>query len=132
METPLSSSEGTQPRFAHLSTPDPAWITVEKQQKAVDEYAKKLYDLPIDKFREIPYKPAELPSNTPVPGRDILIREAHVTVRDGTQILIRIYQPINVSSGHLFFFNTHGGGIISPMHVRLCRANGLRTRLDGW
>lgn len=108
------SSGVTRPRYGHLSTPDPSWAAVAEQQKIFDENAKKMYDLPIEQFRKVPYKPSDLPQNAPVEGKDILIREIYVKVRDGSEVLARIYQPVDISSDHVLFFNTHGGGIVFP------------------
>ncbi|CAG9986532.1 unnamed protein product [Clonostachys byssicola] len=100
-------------RFFHLSMPDSEWLQVADKHAMVDEAAAKLYALPIEEFRKIPYQPPPLATYAPVEGRDIRIAESHVTVRDGTSIEVRIYQHIsNEKSNSLtpIYYNIHGGG----------------------
>lgn len=100
-------------RFSHLSTPDSEWLQVADEHAKADEAAAKLYALPIEEFRKIPYRPPLLASYAPVEGRDVQITKSHVTVRDGTSIGVRIYQYISNEKSTLFapiYYNIHGGG----------------------
>lgn len=108
-------------QFAHLSIPDPSWLNVAAQQEALDKLADERYGLPIAEFRKVPYTPPPLPINAPVVGRDIIVDQEVVAVRDGATIGIRIYRPIDYETKHLLFFNIHGGGtrkISNP--IRYC------------
>lgn len=98
------------PRYAHLSEPDPAWLEVAEAHAPLDELAAKMYSLPLNEFRKVPYKPGPLPANAPQPGRDVNIRTGEVVVRDGHKIGIRIYEPPVRRNDRLLFFNVHGGG----------------------
>lgn len=108
---------GEHSRFAHLSQAHPEWSKVASKQRALEPLAQRLYSLPLEEFRKVPYGPPPLPANTPVPGIDIIIREDEVIVRDGAKVKVRIYEPVHLSSCHLLFFNIHGGGSLA------CNAN---------
>lgn len=115
---PENIVEGGEPRFAHLSNVHPEWEKVAARYKAVEQKMNELYSLPIEEFRQIPYRPPPIPAASPVLGTDINIREKEIVVRDGAQVGIRIYQPAVLGKGHLLFFNVHGGGKkagINPM-----------------
>ncbi|KAH7134491.1 lipase esterase family protein [Dactylonectria estremocensis] len=103
-------SSGTELLNQHLSRSNPAWNQVALEQSAIDRISDSLYSLSIEEFRQISYKPPPLPLDVPIPIRDLTIREDHITVRDGASIKVRIYEPLNRGSGHLLFFNIHGGG----------------------
>lgn len=94
-----------------LSSPHPEWMQVADARRLLDNKAKVLLSLSAEELRKIPYQPAPLSSNAPVPGLHLNISQRQVTVRDGTDILIRIYQPLRLSKGHLLYFNIHGGGM---------------------
>ncbi|KAJ3530541.1 hypothetical protein NM208_g9281 [Fusarium decemcellulare] len=100
----------TAGRVAHLSTPHPEWTKVAESHRVVEEKLSKLYSLPIDEFRKVPYRPAPLSANAPTPGNDLNITEREIEVRDGAMVALRIYQPIQLEKGHPLFFNIHGGG----------------------
>lgn len=93
-----------------LSTPHPEWQEVAESHKAIEEKLDQLYSLPIEEFRKIPYRAAPLGTGAPEPGRDLKITESKVAVRDGTNVGIRIYQPLSEEKGRLLYFNIHGGG----------------------
>lgn len=96
--------------FTHLSEPHPEWTKVAENHRAVEERMAKLYSLPIEEFRKVPYRPAPLSATAPRPGHDLVITEQEVEVRDGTKISLRIYEPVQHSKGHPLYFNIHGGG----------------------
>ncbi|KAJ9145078.1 Lipase esterase family protein [Pleurostoma richardsiae] len=107
----MSSIAGIkQGRFTHLTTMDPEWAEIAPKHAPIDELANKLYRLPIEEFRKVPYKAPPLPGDAPVAGRDLLIRTTEVAVKDGYKVGIRIYEPIQLGKGHVLFFNVHGGG----------------------
>jgi hypothetical protein len=106
----MTEQNGGGRRFAHLSAMHPEWAKVAESHKALEEKANELYSLPIEEFRKVPYRPAPLAADVPVPGRDLEITQREVVVRDGPNLMIRIYQPIKLRKGHLLFFNVHGGG----------------------
>lgn len=108
--TALKSTDNVKHSFAHLSTAHSEWEEIAESHRAIEERLDKLYSLPIEEFRKVPYRPPPLPRNAPVPGQDLVISQSQVAVRDGTLLDVRIYQPLNVSDGHLLFFNVHGGG----------------------
>jgi hypothetical protein len=111
MMTANTNTKSTlQSSLEHLSKPSAAWETVAARQLELEPLLDRVYNLPIEEFRKIPYKVPPLPANVPLQDRDLSIREDNVTVRDGTQINIRIYEPLDRSTGHLLFFNVHGGG----------------------
>ncbi|KAH8714616.1 lipase esterase family protein [Ilyonectria robusta] len=101
---------GEHSRFAHLSQAHPEWNKVASKQRELEPLAQRLYSLPLEEFRKVPYRPPPLPANAPVPGIDIIIREDEVIVRDGAKVKVRMYEPVHLSSRHLLFFNIHGGG----------------------
>ncbi|KAI0136172.1 lipase esterase family protein [Xylariales sp. AK1849] len=94
----------------HLSEVNPEWVEVAPEHEKIEKLVDTLYSLPLEEFRKVPYAPPPIPTDAPVPGRDINIREAKVVVRDGHNVGIRIYQPLDVGHNHMFFFNIHGGG----------------------
>jgi hypothetical protein len=113
----MINMSGRQPinygRFSHLSMPDSEWLQVADNHATVDEAAAKLYALPIEEFRKIPYQPPPLAPYAPVEGQDVQITKSHVTVRDGTSIGVRIYQHISNEKSSSFapiYYNIHGGG----------------------
>lgn len=110
---PFSGEDGGGGRYAHLSAVNPEWAKVAESHKAIEEKSAALYSLPIEEFRKVPYRPAPLPADAPVPGRDIDITQREVIVRDGTKIMVRIYQPAKLGKAHILFFNVHGGGKIT-------------------
>ncbi|KAH8896920.1 lipase esterase family protein [Thozetella sp. PMI_491] len=97
-------------RYSHLSEVHPDWAQVAPRHEEIEQLAAKVYSLPFEEFRKIPYKPPPVADNAPVPGKDILIRQDSAVVRDGEQITVRIYQPLHLSTNHLLFYNIHGGG----------------------
>ncbi|KAF2020075.1 lipase esterase family protein [Aaosphaeria arxii CBS 175.79] len=97
-------------RFAHLSDPHPEWKTVAEDHMKNEEKLSYLYDLPIEEFRKIPYRPPPLSVNVPQPGQHLQISERQIRVRDGTKISLRIYRPMMTTGNHVLFFNIHGGG----------------------
>ena len=102
----------SEPEFHHgrLSKPNSAWEKVASEQLKLEPLINRLYSLPLEEYRKIPYKAPPLPANVPVPNRDLSIREDTVIVRDGALVKVRIYEPLNRGTGHLLFFNVHGGG----------------------
>lgn len=96
--------------YAHLSDPHPEWKKVAEEYKRIEEKTAYLYALPIEEFRKVPYKPAPLSKDAPVPGQHVEISERQIPVRDGTEIGVRIYRPLVVTKSHVMFFNIHGGG----------------------
>ncbi|CAK7234688.1 hypothetical protein SBRCBS47491_009033 [Sporothrix bragantina] len=100
---------------AHLSEPDLAWLSVAEKHAPLDALSAEIYRLPLAEFRKVPYKPGPLPSNAPQPDKDLSIRSDTVTVRDGTTIGLRIYEPVTQANTKgntrkLLFYNVHGGG----------------------
>lgn len=89
----------------------PEWELVAEAQKNKDILTREAVALPIEKFRQIPYRPPPFPSNSAIPGEDIAITERCATVRHGAKIMIRIYRPLASMIGNLLIFNAHGGGI---------------------
>jgi acetyl esterase/lipase len=99
------------PGFSNKSvSPSSEWVKVAGNQRVLDEKARKLYSLPLHEFRKEPYRAAPLSPDAPIPGRDLSISQREVRVRDGSTIIVRIYQPLKLSQNHLLFFNIHGGG----------------------
>ena len=96
--------------FVHISRSHTEWEPLAEAQAANDAKADILYALPIKEFRKTPYCAPQLPTNSPIPGQDVIISEKVVVVRDGTSIPIRLYQPVQCESAALIFFNIHGGG----------------------
>lgn len=97
-------------KYAHLSEPDPAWLSVAEKQAEADKLIAEMYRLPIAEFRKLPYRKTVLPSNVPLPDKDLTIRTDTFTARDGVTIGIRIYEPLDKKIGHPLFLNVHGGG----------------------
>ncbi|CAK7205367.1 hypothetical protein SEUCBS139899_008137 [Sporothrix eucalyptigena] len=97
-------------KYAHLSDPAPAWLSVAEKHAPLDTLSSEVYRLPLVEFRKVPYKASPLPSNAPQTDKDLCIRTNTVTVRDGTSISLRIYEPLEKKEGRLLFFNVHGGG----------------------
>ena len=97
-------------RHAHLSQVDPAWELVAPTQQITDTAAAKFFDLPLQEFRALPYRPPPLPADVPVPGKDVAITEDQIRVRDGTTIGLRIYKPCDPPPKSLLLLNAHGGG----------------------
>ncbi|KAK6077390.1 lipase esterase [Seiridium cupressi] len=88
----------------------PEWARVAPEHEKIERVIETLYGLPIAEFRKVPYRPPPISTDVPIPGCDISIREAKVPVRDGHDISIRIYEPLNLGQSHMLFFNIHGGG----------------------
>lgn len=109
METDMSE-ERANSQYGHLSNPSDSWLQVAEQHQTIEILSDKLYHLPINEFRQVPYRPPPLPANVPVVGKDITIENFTITVRDETEIALRAYRPINHKCDHLLFFNVHGGG----------------------
>ncbi|CAK7232066.1 hypothetical protein SCUCBS95973_008136 [Sporothrix curviconia] len=98
-------------RYAHLSAPDPAWLSVAEKHAPLDALAAEVYRLPLAEFRKVPYRPSPLPSNVPQPDTDITIRTDSATARDGASIGLRIYAPVGeAKEKRPLFYNIHGGG----------------------
>lgn len=114
----------SEPRFAHLSKVNPEWEKVEPAYKEVQQKMNELYSLPIEAFRQIPYRPPPIPADSPVLGTDINVTEKEIVVRDGARIGIRIYQPVVLGKGHLLFFNVHGGGKKAGINPAISRIRG--------
>ncbi|VUC23915.1 unnamed protein product [Clonostachys rosea] len=97
-------------RHAFLSTMHPAWRAVAELHATTEKSASTLYELPIEEFRQVPYRPPPLAADAPVPGRDIRISRREVSVRDGAVIGLRLYEPMTEGKSRTVFFNVHGGG----------------------
>lgn len=106
----ISDQNVVQRRYEHLSTVHPEWEKVSEINKAFEENAKVLFSLPIEEIRKVPYQPAPLPANAPVPGRDFEATEHEVVVRDGAKVRLRVLQPLASGKDRLLYFNIHGGG----------------------
>jgi hypothetical protein len=113
----MTEQDGVRRRFADLSAAHPEWAKVAESHKLLQEKANMLYSLPIEEFRKVPYRPAPLAADVPLPGRDLKITQREVAVRDGTNVMIRIYQPIQFGRGRILFFNVHGGGEITRLSM---------------
>jgi hypothetical protein len=105
-----STNKPAYRRHAHLSQVDPAWELVAPTQQITDAAAAKFFDLPLDDFRALPYRPPPLPADVPVLRKDVAITEEKIRVRDGTTIRLRIYKPCNPPTKSLLLLNAHGGG----------------------
>jgi len=90
----------------------PEWEVVADAQKQKDILTREVIALPIEKFRQIPYQPPPFPSDAAIEGQDIDITEERLTVRDGTNISLRVYKPIVKPKRSMLIFNAHGGGIV--------------------
>lgn len=88
------------------------WASVAEAQQNKDAATREAITLPIDEFRQLPYRVPPCPSYAPVPGEDISITEEWVTVRDGTAVMVRVYRPLTIPSAGLLFLNAHGGGSV--------------------
>ncbi|KAJ0419717.1 alpha/beta hydrolase fold-domain-containing protein [Aspergillus carlsbadensis] len=88
------------------------WEPVAEAQRRKDDLTRKAIQLPIDTFRDLPYRAPPLPESCPVQGQDICITEETVPVRDGTNIRIRVYRPLSPITSGLLFLNAHGGGFV--------------------
>lgn len=98
------------PKNGHLSEKDPQWAELEGP---VEQGMAALWapEVTIDKFKEgWASSPLSLPDGCPEPGKDVLITQDHVTVRDGTSIEIQIYKSPNVQKNAALVFRTHSGG----------------------
>lgn len=119
--TMSETSNDRQLSFAHLAAAHPEWEKIAEDHQKIEAKLELLYGLPIEEFRKVPYRPAPLSRNAPIPGQDLTITQRMVAVRDGTLVNIRIYQPLNVTKGHLLFFNIHGGGEhIRKFEIAVC------------
>ncbi|KAK1462249.1 alpha/beta hydrolase fold-3 domain-containing protein [Colletotrichum melonis] len=94
----------------YLSAPHPQWETVAQTQMLIDKKSNEVHGLPIQGIRRLPYRPASLSTDAPVPGHDTIISQKSVAVRDGTEIMIRIHQPMGFTKDHPLYFDVHGGG----------------------
>ncbi|KAL4808376.1 alpha/beta hydrolase fold-domain-containing protein [Aspergillus unguis] len=90
----------------------PEWEVVSNAQQQKDILTKKAIALPIEKFRELPYRPPAFPADAAIVGEEINITEEWVTVRDGTSIALRVYTPIPSPERSILIFNSHGGGFV--------------------
>ncbi|KAL6411550.1 lipase esterase family protein [Ilyonectria robusta] len=90
---------GEHSRFAHLSQAHPEWNKVASKQRELEPLAQRLYSLPLEEFRKVPYRPPPLPANAPVPGIDIIIREDEVIVRDGAKVKCAVVAQISSHEG---------------------------------
>jgi hypothetical protein len=102
--------EWTVTRYGYLSEVHPDWAQVAPKHQEVEKLVAQVYSLPFEEFRKIPYRAPRVADNAPVPGKDVLIREETVVLRDGERISVRIYQPLSPSKNRLLFYNIHGGG----------------------
>lgn len=97
-------------QFGFLSNPDPSWLQVAAKQQSLEKVADEFFNLPMSELRKVVYRPPLLPANAPIIGKDILVDQIEIAVRDGTKIGVRVYRPKDYGSNHLLFFNVHGGG----------------------
>jgi hypothetical protein len=107
------------PWAADWSSPATAWHSVAAAQKKNDDIAREVLALPLAEFRALGYRPPPLPTNAPIPGKDIDISTLEITVRDGAKVSLRLFQPRMAEAGKLLFFNAHGGGtVLFPLITR--------------
>ena len=98
-----------RPKYGHLSEIHPDFAPL---KEAADREFALLWELPLEDFKkDWISSPPVLFDDSPIVGRDITIEHMKVLVRDGTQIEIRIYKPINPTPNSLLDFNCHGGGM---------------------
>lgn len=106
----IQNSDGNERLAPRLSTASPEWAQIAVEHEKIERIIESTYNLPFEEFRKVPYRPPALPSDVPVPGQDIVIKELTTAVRDGHRIGVRVYRPIEVAEQRLLFFNIHGGG----------------------
>lgn len=78
-----------------------------------DEQTKKMADMSLEETRKIfAEAPLALPENAPVPGEDIEITEEKAPVRDGSEIVLRIFRNLKVKGDgkSTLILKIHGGG----------------------
>lgn len=105
-----------KPKYGHLSKIAPEFVPI---QAELDVSSKVLWELPLNEFK-LAWKslPPILAEDDPVIGRDIQITHQLVPARDGTNIEIRIYKPLNPQVRAPLFLNAHGGGEIFQISDR--------------
>ncbi len=120
-----------KPKYGRLSQPDPEFEPLkEGTDKAfVRLWARDLADLKA-RWKKTP--PA-LPTDIPIPGKDIVIMHLNVPVRDGTKVNHRIYKCMKQNKNVLLNLNAHGG---SKRQIFSCSALYSRVvaefRYVGW
>jgi hypothetical protein len=116
-----------KPNYGHLSETHPEFIPL---KEGADKDFAGLWQLPYDQFKKAwdSFPPALL-DDSPVEGKDVTIEHMKVPVRDGTQIEIRIYKPVNTVPNALLNLNCHGGGTFCANKPRSMMTDELQ---GGW
>lgn len=92
------------------AVPSAEWAAVAGLQQQKDDQSAFVWNLPIETIRKLGYTPPPLPHDVPQPDLDLIISERFIRARDGHQIALRIYKPLNTVDNSVLFFNIHGGG----------------------
>ena len=103
-----------KPKYGRLSQPDPEF---EPLKEGTDKVFAKLWALDLANMKARCKKtPPAMPSDIPIPGKDIEITHLDVPVRDGTKVNLRIYKSMKQNKNALLNLNAHGGGKRQMFH----------------
>lgn len=102
-----------KPRYGHLSKIHPEF---ELLKEAIDQRFTTLWSLPLDDLKTA-YRtaPVALPEDAPQAGREYLVSDQEIPMRDGTKIGLRVYRPIKTKENAVLVLKAHGGGITLPL-----------------
>ena len=119
-----------KPKYGHLSEIDPEFAPLREE---TDKNFAVLWSLPIDEFKAAWLSaPVLLPEDAPQPGKDYLVSDQQVPVRDGTNVGVRFYKPIKPVNDAVLVLKAHGGGetrsVVPPNHRPLT----TKHRLGRW
>lgn len=97
-----------KPRYGHLSKIDPVFASL---KEVLDKRFSQLWSLPLEELK-IAYRnaPVALPEDVPVAGEDYQVSDREISTRDGANIGLRIYGPMQTKTGAVLVLKAHGGG----------------------
>lgn len=97
-----------KPKYGHLSAIAQDFAPLEE---AADQSFDELWQLPFPEFvTKWDSFPPALVDDSPEVGKDITVEHVKIPTRDGTEIELKIYKPINPVPNALLYLNAHGGG----------------------
>ncbi|KAI1332941.1 esterase [Xylariaceae sp. FL0255] len=96
------------PKNGHMSEKHPVYAGAEKQ---VAEGMKQVWAGTLEQARSaLASMPVATPERCPEPGKDVLISQKMVPVRDGAKVEIQIYKSPKVEPDAALVLHFHGGG----------------------
>ncbi|PGH04238.1 hypothetical protein GX51_03583 [Blastomyces parvus] len=105
----MAADSTTRSKYGHLAAPHPVFETLKDEASKLVESIYAIKDIEQFKAAWNAFPPV-LFDDGPVVGQDITIEHTNIAVRDGAEVELRIYKPINPAPDASLLFVSHGGG----------------------